>query len=68
MLAKGPAVEEVQGVGSTAARAMLGKPAQGWNSTGNDGTVVNVGERDSGHTRCAAWRPDAVWLPRFVVE
>ena len=41
---------------------------KGRNSAGDGGTVTGVGGRDSGHTRCAEWRPDAVWLPRFVVE
>ena len=34
--------------------------AQGQNSTGNGGTMVGVGGRDSSHTRYAAWQPDAI--------
>ena len=35
---------------------------QGRNSAGNGGTVTGVGGRDSGHSCCAAWWPDAVRL------
>jgi len=41
---------------------------QGQSSAGNSGTVTGVGRQDSGHTRCAAWRPIAALLLRLVVE
>jgi len=47
------------GVGGTVVGAVSGTSAQGCNSTGDDGTVTRVGGRDSGHIRCAAWRPNA---------
>ena len=59
MPAKGSAVEEVQGVGSTSAGAVSSMSAQGRNTAGNGGIVAGVGGRDSGHTRCAAWWIDA---------
>ena len=58
MLAEGHAEEEVQGVGGTAAGAVSGMSAQraaGPHSAGDGGTVTEVGGRDSGHVRCAAW-------------
>ena len=60
MPAEGLVVEEVRGVGSTAAGAVSGTSTQGWNIAGDGDTVVGVGGRDFGHTRCVAWRPYAV--------
>ena len=75
ILAEGPAVEEGTGSwqhsgGNSVKHVYTGcrRFPQGWNNAGDGGTVTGVGGRDSGHTHCAAWRPDAAWLPRFAVE
>ena len=66
MLAEGPAEEEgteswQHSDGNSVRHVYTGcrRFPQGWNSAGDGGTVTGVGGRDSGHSRCAAWWPDA---------
>ena len=62
----GESMKEVWGVGSTVAGAVPGPSCtasqvpQCRHSVRNGGAVTGVGGRDSGHSHCAEWLPDAV--------